>query len=58
VAEHDESGDYGYDMLDEMRTAPAAPARRAARLPHAGFTGVGREMDPDGDYGYDAAHEL
>jgi hypothetical protein len=58
VAEHDSSGDYGYDMLDEVRAALDTPARRAARRPHVGSHGVGREMDPDGDFGYDSAHEF
>ncbi|HEY0815535.1 MAG TPA: hypothetical protein VGE11_19875 [Pseudonocardia sp.] len=57
MADYDQSGDYGYDMLDEMRTAQAVPARRVTRYPYAG-TGIAREMDPDGDYGYDSAHEL
>jgi hypothetical protein len=58
VAEHDHSGDYGYDMLDEVRAAPAASARRAARRPIVGSHGIGREIDPDGDFGYDHAHDV
>ncbi len=57
MAEQDSSGDYGYDMLDEIRTALDTPARRATRRPHVAH-GMGREMDPDGDYGYDSAHEI
>ena len=58
MAEHDHSGDYGYDMLDEVRTALDTPARRATRGLHVGAHGMGREMDPDGDFGYDHAHEI
>ena len=58
MAELDHSGDYGYDMLDEVRAAPATPARRAARRPAVSSHGIGREIDPDGDFGYDHAHEL
>lgn len=57
MAEHDQSGDYGYD-IDEIRTALDTPARRATRRPQVGTHGVGREMDPDGDFGYDHAHEF
>jgi hypothetical protein len=58
VAEHEHSGDYGYDMLDEVRAALDTPARRATRRPHLGSHGIGREIDPDGDFGYDHAHEF
>jgi hypothetical protein len=58
VAEHDSSGDYGYDMLDEVRAALDTPARRPSRRPFVGSHGIGREIDPDGDFGYDHAHEF
>jgi len=55
VAEHDNSGDYGFD-LDEVRLALDTPARGIRRV-HVAH-GVTREVDPDGDYGYDHAHEF
>jgi hypothetical protein len=58
VAEHEHSGDYGYDMLDEVRAASDTPARRSTRRPLVGFHGIGREIDPDSDFGYDHAHEI
>jgi len=58
VAEHDTSGDYGYDMLDEVRAALDPPARRPSRRPFVGSHGIGREIDADGDFGYDHAHEF
>jgi hypothetical protein len=56
VAEHDSSGDYGFD-LDEVRLALDTPARGIRRVP-LGSHGIGREIDPDSDFGYDHAHEL
>ncbi len=58
MAEHEHSGDYGYDMLDEVRAALDTPVRRSARRPLVGSHGIGREIDPDGDFGYDHAHEI
>ena len=58
MAEHDHSGDYGYDLLDEVRVALDTPARRATRRPSVGAHGIVREIDPDGDVGYDNAHEI
>ena len=56
VAEHDSSGDYGFD-LDEVRLALDTPARGIRRVP-LGSHGIGREIDPDSDFGYDHAHEF
>jgi hypothetical protein len=56
VAEHDSSGDYGFD-LDEVRLALDTPARGIRRV-QLGSHGIGREIDPDGDFGYDHAHEF
>ena len=42
MAEHEHSGDYGYDMLDEVRAALDTPARRATRRPLVGSHGIGR----------------
>ena len=58
MAEHDNPGDYGYDMLDEVRAALDTPARRPTRRPYVGSHGIGREIDPDGDFGYDHANEF
>lgn len=54
MVEQDDSGDYGYDMADEGRSATVVP------LPRRGYkwTGLtGRDMSADGDFGYDMAHE-
>lgn len=59
MAEHDSSGDYGFDR-DEVRLALDTPAR-GIRRPHVGSPGsaiLAREVDPDGDFGYDQAHEF
>jgi hypothetical protein len=56
VAEHDNSGDYGFD-LDEVRVALDTPAR-GFRRPQVSALGIGREIDPDSDFGYDHAHEF
>jgi hypothetical protein len=56
VAEHDSSGDYGFD-LDEVRLALDTPARGIRRV-QVGSHGIGREIDPDSDFGYDHAHEF
>jgi hypothetical protein len=56
VAEHDSSGDYGFD-IDDVRLALDTPAR-GFRRPIVGAHGVAREVDPDGDFGYDHAHEF
>ncbi len=58
MAEHEHCGDYGYDMLDEVRAVLDTPARRATGRPHVGSHRLGREIDPDGDFGYDHAHEF
>ena len=58
MAEHEHSGDYGYDMLDEVRAALDTSARRSTRRPLVGSHRIVREIDPDGDFGYDHAHEI
>ncbi|WP_433555293.1 hypothetical protein ACQPWY_22200 [Pseudonocardia xinjiangensis] len=54
--DHEYSGDYGYDLLHEVRTAVHIPAARTV-LPVRGLRAPGGELDPDGDLGYDQAHE-
>ncbi len=55
MSAHDETGDYGYDLAHEIRSAVAAPARRRPS-PVAGP--FGPEPDQDGgDLGYDQAHD-
>jgi len=56
VAEHDSSGDYGFD-IDDVRVALDTPARSFRRTVVSAH-GMAREVDPDGDYGYDHAHEF
>ncbi|WP_214368741.1 hypothetical protein [Pseudonocardia sp. H11422] len=57
-ADHDYSGDYGYDLVSEVRTALQLPSFRGGFLPVRGGRTPGRELDPNGDLGYDLAHEL
>ncbi|HET6259675.1 MAG TPA: hypothetical protein VFE39_13580 [Pseudonocardia sp.] len=56
-SDHEYSGDYGYDLLHEVRATVFIPAARTP-LPVHGARLPGRELDPDGDLGYDEAHEL
>ena len=53
MAEHDSSGDYGFD-IDDVRVALDTPARGIRRP----VIGAHRAADPDSDYGYDHAHEF
>lgn len=55
-ADSEYAGDYGYDMVQEVKAALQVPAARR-RLRPAG-RGPGREIDLDGDFGYDQAHDL
>jgi hypothetical protein len=57
-ADHDYSGDYGYDLVNEVRFAPQMPSVRSRLTPVRGLRAASRELDPDGDFGYDQAHEL
>ena len=57
MVEQDFSGDYGYDLADEVRSRVPSITDRRRR---ASVTGIrGTVMDPaaDGDFGYDMAHE-
>ncbi|MHA6795675.1 hypothetical protein ACVGVM_19495 [Pseudonocardia bannensis] len=57
-ADHDYSGDYGYDLVTEVRTALQLPSARGALLPHRAGGATGRQLYLDGDLGYDQAHEV
>lgn len=54
---HDQpTGDYGYDLADEVRTALRLPLPRRPGSPAAGPR---HEPDLDGgDLGYDMAHDF
>lgn len=56
MVEQDESGDYGYDLADEARSAVTGPAERARRAPLTGIPLRDLDGDADGDFGYDLAH--
>jgi hypothetical protein len=57
-SDHEYSGDYGYDLLHEVRRMKIhIPAARTP-LPVCGARASGGELDPDGDLGYDQAHEV
>jgi hypothetical protein len=56
-SDHEYTGDYGYDLLHEVRRMKVfVPAARTA-LPVCGVRAPGSDLDPDGDLGYDQAHE-
>ena len=56
-SDHEYTGDYGYDLLHEVRRMKVfVPAARTP-LPVRGVRAPGGELDPDGDFGYDQAHE-
>lgn len=55
--DHEDSGDYSYDLAHEIRTAVALPSSGARNRPVTGSV-LGRELDPGGDLGYDLVHEL
>jgi hypothetical protein len=57
-ADHDYSGDYGYDLVQEVKAALQTPLTRRRVTPVRGGRPLGRELDPDGDFGYDQAHDL
>lgn len=56
-AGHDQSGDYGYDLVQEVKAALHLPLQRRSSHPVSGLRSPGRELDPDADFGYDQAHE-
>lgn len=54
--EQEYSGDYGYDLAHEVRSAWDRSHRpRVARCPSV--AALPFEADPHGDLGYDSAHE-
>jgi hypothetical protein len=57
MVEQDFSGDYGYDLADEVRSMVPSITDRARRSPVRGMRGTAA-VDPgaDGDFGYDMAH--
>jgi hypothetical protein len=55
-AEHEMSGDYGYDMVQEVKASLQIPSPRK-RTPVSGIRVPGRLVDGNGDYGYDMVHE-
>lgn len=54
--EQDDSGDYGYDLVHEVK-ARQIPAPRMPVRPSRDLRGLGRAPDADGDLGYDLVHE-
>ncbi len=50
------SGDYGYDLVQEVKASLHVPSPRK-RPPVSGIRPSGRRLDVDGDYGYDMVHE-
>jgi hypothetical protein len=57
MVEQDFSGDYGYDLADEVRTMVPSATVRVRRTPVAGIRGTVMDPGADGDFGYDMAHE-
>lgn len=57
-AYHDHSGDYGYDLVQEVKAALHLPSARRKSLPAQAGRASAHEFDPDGDLGYDQAHDL
>ncbi|MGE3288315.1 MAG: hypothetical protein AB7J32_19770 [Pseudonocardia sp.] len=55
-ADHDYSGDYGYDLLHEVRTALSIPVPRRCS-PVISIRGVPFDRDPDGEVAGDPAHD-
>lgn len=55
-ADFDHSGDYGYDLVQEVKASLNIPSPRK-RLPVSGLRVPGHLLDVDGDYGYDMVHE-
>ncbi len=54
-----DSGDYGYDLAHEVRTAVVGPtADRVRRTPVSGIRRSAAADPGDGDLGYDMAHEM
>jgi hypothetical protein len=52
------SGDYGYDLVHEIKTGGAGAAARTRHAQHDLNRRATGETGSDGDYGYDEAHDL
>jgi hypothetical protein len=57
MVEQDFSGDYGYDLADEVRSMVPTRSDRVRRTPVTGIRGTAMDPGADGDFGYDMAHE-
>jgi hypothetical protein len=57
MADQDYTGDYGYDLADEVRSMSAGASDRRRRAPLVGMRGSAFDPSGDGDLGYDSAHE-
>jgi hypothetical protein len=57
MADQDYSGDYGYDLADEVRSMVKSTTDRVRRTPFSGIRGTAIDLNVDGDLGYDCAHE-
>jgi hypothetical protein len=57
MADQDDSGDYGYDLADEVRSMSPGATDRPKRTPLTGMRGTTFDPSADGDLGYDSAHE-
>jgi hypothetical protein len=57
MVEQDFSGDYGYDLADEVRSMGAGTTDRIRRTPVASLRGISMDPGVDGDFGYDMAHD-
>jgi hypothetical protein len=58
MADQDYSGDYGYDLADEVRSMVVGTTDRVRRTPPRGIRGTAMDLSVDGDLGYDSAHEV
>jgi hypothetical protein len=57
MADQDYSGDYGYDLADEVRSMTTGSTDRLRRVPPSGIRRRALDPSADGDLGYDSAHE-
>ncbi len=55
-ADLDHSGDYGYDLVQEVKTSLHLPSQR--RPPVSGVRATGRQLDVNGDPGGDLGYDL
>jgi hypothetical protein len=57
MADQDFTGDYGYDLADEVRSMGPGATDRVRRVPLRGIRATSFDPGADGDLGYDSAHE-